>query len=163
MDHEGAATTGPPHEVPDADRVREHTSSTVLSRLDRELRVRLEEYAGRSEEEITKRIAEVEAESDLERVLEANAAVLALAGLGAGVFLNRKWLALTGAVMAFLLQHAVQGWCPPVPLFRRLGIRTRQEIDAERFALKALRGDFAGVDDTHAHARGRRVQGAVSQ
>ena len=29
-----------------------------------------------------------------------------------------------------------------VPLFRRLGIRTRQEIDAEKYALKAIRGDF---------------------
>jgi hypothetical protein len=35
-----------------------------------------------------------------------------------------------------------QGWCPPVPLFRPFGVRTRQEIDAERFALKPLRGDL---------------------
>ena len=45
-------------------------------------------------------------------------------------------------VGGFLLQHAVQGWCPPVPVFRRLGVRTQTEIDEERYALKALRGDF---------------------
>jgi hypothetical protein len=48
-------------------------------------------------------------------------------------------------VAGFLLQHAVQGWCPPVPLFRRLGFRTAAEIDYERYALKALRGDFRNV------------------
>ena len=41
-------------------------------------------------------------------------------------------------------RHAVKGWCPPVPLFRRLGVRTCGEIERERYALKALRGDFDG-------------------
>lgn len=45
-------------------------------------------------------------------------------------------------VGGFLLQHALQGWCPPVPVLRRLGFRTQTEIDEERYALKALRGDF---------------------
>ena len=45
----------------------------------------------------------------------------------------------------FLLQHALQGWCPPLPLLRRLGVRTQAEIERERYALKAIRGDFAGV------------------
>jgi len=34
------------------------------------------------------------------------------------------------------LQHGLQGWCPPLPLLRRLGIRTRGEIDREKYALK---------------------------
>ena len=43
------------------------------------------------------------------------------------------------------LQHAVQGWCPPLAVWRRLGVRTQSEIDEERYALKALRGDFRDV------------------
>ena len=43
------------------------------------------------------------------------------------------------------MQHALQGWCPPIELFRRLGVRTAGEIARERYALKALRGDFAAV------------------
>ena len=45
---------------------------------------------------------------------------------------------------------------PPVPILRRLGVRTAREIDIERYALKALRGDFgplgpgAGERDTRA-------------
>jgi hypothetical protein len=81
----------------------------------------------------------------VERVLEANAASLMIAGTALGAAHDRRWLLLPAAVGTFLLQHAVQGWCPPVPLFRALGIRTRKEIEEERYALKLLRGDFSGV------------------
>ena len=59
-----------------------------------------------------------------------------------GILGNRKWSLLPGVIGGFLLQHAVEGWCPPVPLLRRLGFRTEAEIQRERYALKALRGDF---------------------
>jgi hypothetical protein len=36
----------------------------------------------------------------------------------------------------------MQGWSPAVPLLRQLGVRTRMEIEEERYALKVLRGDF---------------------
>ena len=78
-------------------------------------------------------------------MLEANAAALALAGLALGVVRHRRWLILPGVVLPFLLQHTVQGWCPPIEIFRRLGVRTRREIDHEKVALKALRGDFGLV------------------
>jgi hypothetical protein len=78
----------------------------------------------------------------MERTLEANASALALVGVGLGAFVDRRFLVLPGLVCGFLLQHALQGWCPPVPLFRHLGFRTQFEIDHERYALKALRGDF---------------------
>jgi len=37
--------------------------------------------------------------------------------------------------MTFLLQHGMQGWCPPLPILRRLGVRTRGEIDREKYEL----------------------------
>jgi hypothetical protein len=55
-------------------------------------------------------------------------------------------------VAAFLFQHAIQGWCPPVPILRRMGFRTASEIEQERQALKALRGDFAGISNDNADA-----------
>jgi hypothetical protein len=98
----------------------------------------------------------------MERLLETNAS--ALAGLGVGLAVatrSRKWIIIPGIVLPFLFQHAVQGWCPPVPLFRRLGVRTREEIDREKYALKALRGDFeevaAGVDAAGAAVRAVRA------
>lgn len=58
---------------------------------------------------------------------------------------SRRLLLVPAVVLGFLAQQALQGWCPPVPVFRRLGFRTRREIDAEKDALKALRGDFQTV------------------
>lgn len=81
----------------------------------------------------------------MERTLEANAATIALIGLGLGTLVNRRFFMLPAVVAGFLLQHAVQGWCPPVPFFRRRGVRTAREIDVERYGLKALRGDFADL------------------
>jgi hypothetical protein len=33
---------------------------------------------------------------------------------------NNRWLVLPIAVTGFLLQHAIQGWCPPIPVLWRL-------------------------------------------
>jgi hypothetical protein len=33
-----------------------------------------------------------------------------------------------------------------VPILRRKGVRTRREIDEEKYALKALRGDFSKLE-----------------
>jgi hypothetical protein len=63
---------------------------------------------------------------------------------------SRLSFILPAVVAGFLLQHAVQGWCPPVPVFRRLGIRTAREIDLERYGLKAIRGDFNGLTESQA-------------
>ena len=90
-------------------------------------------------------IRRMDREWDTERVLETNAACLPLLSLGLGVAKDRRWLWLTGGVAAFLLQHALQGWCPPLPVIRVLGVRTAGEIGVERTALKSLRGDFTGV------------------
>lgn len=93
-------------------------------------------------QEIDERLEDLRKEWDVERTLELNAAILGLAGVILGISNNKKWLILPVAVTTFLLQHAIQGWCPPLPLFRKLGYRTRREIDKEKYALKAVRGDF---------------------
>jgi hypothetical protein len=124
------------------DRVRAHTPAEVNREIDLGIEESLRYWATQSNADITRRIEELESEWDTERMLETNASLLALAGLTLGVLANRKWLALPAVVFSFLLQHALQGWCPPIELFRRLRVRTRREIDAEKTALKALRGDF---------------------
>ena len=60
-------------------------------------------------------------------------------------YFKEQCLPFSFSIMGFLFQHAVTGWCPPVPVMRRLGVRTRSEIDREKFALKALRGDFKNL------------------
>lgn len=118
------------------DRVRSSTDSDVNEQIDLQTDINIQQYKGKSTAEILERIQMLDKEWDIERVLEVNASSLALTGLILGLFKNRKWLFLPGIVLPFLLQHGLQGWCPPLPLLRRLGIRTRGEIDREKYALK---------------------------
>lgn len=125
----------------ESDRVRNVTADAVNRDIDEAIRRRVEAYQGRSPEEVSRRIEELEKEWDIERVLEVNASTLALVGLALGATQDRRWFALPAVVMGFLLQHGLQGWCPPVPVFRRLGVRTREEIDREKYALRQLLDD----------------------
>ena len=127
------------------DRVRANTATHVNLRIDAKIAENVAHYKGKSKDEISLRINRLEREWDMERLLEMNASALSFIGLTLGITRNRKWLVLPGIVLPFLFQHAVQGWCPPIPVLRRCGIRTRGEIDREKYALKALRGDFESV------------------
>jgi hypothetical protein len=126
-------------------RVPEHTAAHVNERIRQQTEANVAQYRAASPDAIERRLAELEREWDIERTLEANAATLATVGAGLALVVNRKFALVPLIVGGFLLQHAIQGWCPPVPIFRRLGVRTQTEIDHERYALKALRGDFREV------------------
>ena len=127
------------------DRVRANTDEQINRQIDREMDARVRQYDQNNPDEITGRINELEREWDMERLLETNASAIAFTGLVLGLTHSKKWLVVPGIVLPFLFQHAVQGWCPPVPIFRRLGVRTREEIDREKYALKVLRGDFEQI------------------
>ena len=127
------------------DRVTRNTSPKRNRQIRQEMERRLWYYLDHPQE-IEQRLEELDHEWDMERVLEANAATLGVAGVLLSAAAGRRFLFIPGIVTAFLLQHALQGWCPPVPLFRRLGYRTQSEIELERYALKALRGDFAWLE-----------------
>ena len=129
------------------DRVPNQTGRAVNERIRRQTEQNIEQAKRSGPAAIDRRLAELDAEWDIERLLEANAATASLIGVTLGATVDRRWFALPAVVGAFLLQHAVQGWCPPLPVFRRLGLRTASEIDYERYALKALRGDFAEISD----------------
>ena len=126
----------------ETERVRRNTAPEINRRIDERIDRNIRLYASQPKEVITARIEELEREWDIERVLESNASTRALTGVVLGLTSSRKWLMLSGTVLGFLLLHGIQGWCPPVPALRRAGIRTRSEIDREKFALKHLRGDF---------------------
>jgi hypothetical protein len=127
------------------ERVPRHTPDRYNAAIRRQTEEDVARVADCGPDAIDRRLAELDREWDIERTLEANAASLSLAGLALGAAVDRRFFLLPAFVCGFLLQHALQGWCPPVPLFRRLGFRTAREIDEERCALKALRGDFYRV------------------
>lgn len=122
----------------DIDRVRASTDDAINRVIDEIISNNILYYR-QHPEGIDARLRELDEEWDIERVLEINASTLALAGLGLGMTLSRAFLALPALMAGFLWQHAVYGWCPPLPFFRARGYRTRQEIDRERTALLQIR------------------------
>jgi len=144
------------------DRVPANTDAEINRRIAEQTERNVAWYGSASDEAIERRLHELDQEWDIERTLEANAATVAMIGLGMGAFVDKRFLALPAVVAGFLFQHAVQGWCPPLPVLRRLGFRTQYEIEQERYALKALRGDFQDVSDPAQPTTFRRPQMAVS-
>lgn len=127
------------------DRVRAHSGEEANARVDAETIACLEDHAAADREAVNRHIDSLEREWDVERYLQSNAGIVSLTGIALGAAVDRRFLLLPAVVFGFFLQHAVQGWCPPLPVFRRMGIRTRREINREKYALKALRGDFDAV------------------
>jgi len=126
-------------------RVPQQTAAHVNQQIRRETQQRVASCAKAGGAAIDRRLEELEREWDIERTLEANAATAVLTGVALGATVDRRFYLFPAVVAGFLLQHAIQGWCPPLPLFRRLGFRTAAEIDYERYALKAVRGDFKNL------------------
>lgn len=129
-----------------SDRVQAHTAERVNQRIHEGARRRVLAASGENEAQLSERIRKLDQEWDIERWLEMNASALAFTGTVLGLLWNRKFFAIPCLVLPFLFQHAVHGWCPPIPVLRRRGVRTQREIDEEKFALKALRGDFDHLD-----------------
>jgi hypothetical protein len=139
------------------ERVEANTAEEINERIGRDIEARVGFYAERRNL-IEKRLDEIDREWDIERTLEMNAAAISVLGILLGTTKSRKWFMLPAVVGSFLMQHAIQGWCPPVPLFRRLGIRTTREINREKYALKALRGDFDNVNSQSDDRPGMKTQ-----
>lgn len=133
-----------------ANRVKCHTSNKINQKIAEETLNNISYYKGRSNAELSNRIEKLNDEWDTERVLETNASMLII--LGSILALStrkRHWAFFTGAIGVFLLQHALCGWCPPLPIIRQLGVRTCDEISKEKFYLKYLRGDYKKWSDSN--------------
>ncbi len=122
-------------------RVPKHTPQHINREIERQTAERVRYFAS-NPDQIEGRVRELDAEWDIERAIELNASALALTGVVFGATADRRFLIVPALVASFLLQHAIQGWCPPVPILRRMGFRTAQEIEKERYALKAFCGDM---------------------
>jgi hypothetical protein len=143
------------------DRVPQQTSDAVNERIRQATHDRVLRVARGGVERIDARLAELDREWDVERTLEANAATASLVGLALGALVRPGFFVFSAVVAGFLLQHALQGWCPPLPVFRRLGVRTAREIDDERHVLKLLRGDFASMQAADGQVTSEQVVAAL--
>ncbi len=128
------------------DRVRRYSTDAQLRRIAEKTWANVRQYVGQPPDALSARIKELRGEWSIERYLQLNAAIVGLSTAVLAVTRDRRWGWATGAVLGFLLWHAVDGFDPPLPLLRQLGVRSRGEIDGELYALKVLRGDFQDVE-----------------
>jgi hypothetical protein len=129
--HPSSSVKGPT--LDRSDRIRKRTVQSIANAMQGGARA------------IEARLDELDAEWDAERSFQAGAAALILIG-SALAARDRRFLPLPAVMAGFVLGHAMGGRCPPIGLMRAIGFRTRREIDHERYALKAARGDFDALD-----------------
>lgn len=141
-------------------RVARNTADRVNQAIERQTEENVARCAAEGPQAIAQRLQELEQEWDIERTLELNFASVVLLGSALGLGVHRRWMLLPAVAAGFMVQHVLQGWCPPVPALRRLGFRTATEIDREKYALKALRGDFE-VLNKRASSTDKRATRAV--
>ncbi len=116
------------------DRVRDRTSSRMNEKIAEQTMHHVDTTVAAGRDAVIARLHELDREWSVDRALMANFAVLG----GTTFALSQKfrgWRWVTASQLAFLMMHALIGWCPPLPAFRALGFRTSREIAAERFAL----------------------------
>lgn len=122
--------------------VHARSNGDMTAEIYRHLRTQLGCYVNAGPEEITRRLHELDEEWSIERVAQAGLSGATIMWVTLSL-LRRRFLILPALVAAgFLLQSAIRGWNPPMNLLRRLRLRTKHEIEEERYALKVLRGDF---------------------
>ena len=115
-------------------------------------------YANRPAQLLSKRIEELAEEVPIESFVYRGGAALTIAGVTLLLLRGKKWAAwvLTLAVAALQLQYSYQGRNGLTDVLRRRGYRSRREIEAEKYSLEAIRGDFtavAGLSDPVERAR----------
>jgi hypothetical protein len=104
-------------------------------------------YGSLGSQAVSDRLQALEEEPDLETV-----ATLAMAGTGMlalvfGILGSRLWRLLAWMALPLIFVHARGRLSAPGEFLKTLGLRSRREIQEEKFALKALRGDFRDVGE----------------
>lgn len=135
---------------PRYDRIRNHTPTKINADIDYRTTTTLARI-GDEPHAIRQRLWTLDREWHLDRALMALFSVLG--GFTAHRAFNAVrrgrrvsgWKALFWTQMAFLIHHAVRGWCPPVSVLRRIGFRTEKEIAAERTALEKRLAATSGI------------------
>ncbi|HLO80085.1 MAG TPA: hypothetical protein VK166_03955 [Chitinophagaceae bacterium] len=117
------------------DKVRNQSTSQVNDEIDLQTRDNILWYSREEPGVIAARMAHLDKEWDMERMLILHSSMLSLVGIMMGTAKSRLWYFLPAVLTCLLAQHAILGWNPLMIAFRKKGIRTRKEIDMEKYAL----------------------------
>ncbi len=123
------------------EKAERNTSPSSMQRFDQQFRENIARFRGADKQVIKRRLSELDREWNVERAIELEAPTMILLGLALGSLSNRKWFAVSAMAASMVILHNLQGWYPLLPVFRAAGLRTAEEIEQERMALKAMLGE----------------------
>jgi hypothetical protein len=107
----------------------------------------VKEFAHKGRKKITERIEQIDKELDLERAIHLGFGALAVTGAALCYAKgNKNWLLLSVGAGCLLIADNLTGITGKIPFLKKLGLRLKNEILHERYALKAFRGDFKHTD-----------------
>jgi len=98
---------------------------------------------------ITERLEELELEWSAGRMTKVTTGLLIVGGFALASLLSPMWLVLPAVAGLLLLQYTFSRVSLLGAMFHRIGFRSGGDIDQEKFALKALRGDFRHLPTVH--------------
>ena len=127
--------------IPTAQRVHSNTARPVQAMLDQRLQQNIAQCTESGPSAIRQRLAQLDREWNLERFIEVEAPLMIILGAALGLSRDRRWLGLSALAAGMVLTHSFQGWYPLMPVLRRLGVRSQDEIEEERMALLVLLGE----------------------
>lgn len=113
---------------------QEPFKNDVSERIQQQIR-----YYSKRPEKIAGRLKALDKEWDIERALQADASNLFMVSNTLGFLCDRKFFLVSTPIGSLLLQHALQGCPPSLTLLKQAGLRTAEEIQAERYALQRIR------------------------
>jgi hypothetical protein len=96
---------------------------------------------------VSDRLRELDAEWGQERALTTVLTGLSAFGLVMGLFGSRTLRLLTWMATPLLFAYSIGKWAPSSGPKAWHGLRTRKEIEEEKYAFKAWRGDFLGIGE----------------
>jgi hypothetical protein len=123
------------------ERVANNTSEEYRQQFEQQLRQNISRYMHADRQTIDRRIEELDREWNLERAIELEAPSMIALGVVLGLTHNRKWFGLSVFAASMVILHNTQGWYPLLRVFQRMGMRSQNDIEQERQALRVLRKD----------------------
>jgi hypothetical protein len=122
-----------------SERVEANSSRQINQKIQNSIKANLEKYSRAGYLAIQRRLHKLDREWTTERAIEVEAPLMIAFGSGLTYFFGRKFLALPIFSASMLLLHGIKGWYPLLPLFRRMGLRSQNEILQERRGLLELK------------------------
>jgi hypothetical protein len=114
-----------------------------------QLEARLACLADAGPQAIADRLHQLDREWSAGRMTKVTLGVLVVAGLALTALANPWWLILPAVGGFFLLQYLFSRTSWLGATFQEMGFRSGADIDQEKFALRALRGDFKNLPTVH--------------